>query len=73
MSVVEGGGCAGGGVPLGAVPTLSWCECEEVSLGGIDIIIVHRVRAQLCKTRPRLYSRTAGRPQEGRLALRGRL
>jgi len=32
-----GGGCAGGGVPLGAVPALSWCE--EVSLGGIHIII----------------------------------
>jgi len=28
-----GGGCAGGGVPLGAVPALSWCG--EVSLGGI--------------------------------------
>jgi len=27
-----GGGCAGGGVPLGAVPALSWCG--EVSLGG---------------------------------------
>jgi len=27
-----GGGCAGGGVPLGAVPVLSWCG--EVSLGG---------------------------------------
>jgi len=26
-----GGGCAGGGVPLGAVPVLSWCG--EVSLG----------------------------------------
>jgi len=26
-----GGGCAGGGVPLGAVPALSWCG--EVSLG----------------------------------------
>jgi len=26
------GGCAGGGVPLGAVPVLSWCG--EVSLGG---------------------------------------
>jgi len=32
-----GGGCAGGGVPLGAVPALSWCG--EVSLGGIHIII----------------------------------
>jgi len=29
-----GGGCAGGGVPLGAVPALSWCG--EVSLGGIQ-------------------------------------
>jgi len=28
-----GGGCASGGVPLGAVPVLSWCG--EVSLGGI--------------------------------------
>jgi len=27
-----GGGCAGGGVPLWAVPVLSWCG--EVSLGG---------------------------------------
>jgi len=27
-----GGGCAGGGVPLGAVLALSWCR--EVSLGG---------------------------------------
>ena len=27
-----GGGCAGGGVPLGAVLALSWCG--EVSLGG---------------------------------------
>jgi len=32
-----GGGCAGGGVPLGAVSALSWCA--EVSLGGIHIII----------------------------------
>ena len=31
--------CAGGGVPLGAVLALSWCW-EEVSLGGILIIIV---------------------------------
>jgi len=31
-----GGGCAGGGVPLEAVLTLSWCG--EVSLGGILII-----------------------------------
>jgi len=29
-----GGGCAGGGVPLGAVPVLSWCG--EVSLGGMQ-------------------------------------
>ena len=29
-----GGGCAGGGVPLGAVPVLSWCG--EVSPGGIQ-------------------------------------
>jgi len=28
------GGCAGGGVPLGAVPVLSWCG--EMSLGGIQ-------------------------------------
>jgi len=34
------GGCAGGGVPLGAVPALSWCG--EVSLGGIIIIITPR-------------------------------
>jgi len=27
-----GGGCAGGGVPSGAVPVLSWCG--EASLGG---------------------------------------
>ena len=31
------GGCASGGVPLGAVAALSWCG--EVSLGGIHIII----------------------------------
>jgi len=31
-----GGGCAGGGVPLGVVPALSWCG--EVSLEGILII-----------------------------------
>jgi len=30
------GGCAGGAVPLGAVPTLSWW-CGEVILGGIYI------------------------------------
>ena len=29
-----GGGCAGGGVPLGAVPVLSWCG--EVFLRGIQ-------------------------------------
>jgi len=29
----SGGGCAGGGVPLGAVPVLSWCG--EVSLAGV--------------------------------------
>ena len=33
-----GGGGAGGGVPLGAVPALSWCG--EVSLGGIHIFII---------------------------------
>jgi len=33
-----GGGCASGGVPLGAVPALSCCG--EVSLGCILIIIV---------------------------------
>jgi len=32
LSVVVEGGCAGGGVPLGAVPVLSWCG--EVPLGG---------------------------------------
>ena len=32
-----GGGCAGGGVPLGAVPALSWCG--EVSLEGILITV----------------------------------
>ena len=31
------GGCAGGGVPLGAVPALSWCG--EVSLGRKHVII----------------------------------
>jgi len=31
-----GGGCTGGGVPLGAVPALLWCG--EVSLGGKHII-----------------------------------
>ena len=38
VSVVVG--AAGGGVPLGAVPALSWCG--EVSLGGIHIIIIRR-------------------------------
>jgi len=33
-----GGGCAGGGVPLGAVPALS--SCGEVYLGSILIIII---------------------------------
>jgi len=32
-----GGGCAGDGVPLGAVPALFWYE--EVSLGGILSIV----------------------------------
>jgi len=35
-----GSGCAGGGVPLGAVLVLSWCG--EVSLGGI--LINHTTR-----------------------------
>jgi len=39
-----GGGCAGGGVPLGAVPALSWCG--EVSLGGKHIIIVTHTHAR---------------------------
>jgi len=30
MSAVVGGSCAGGGVALGAVPVLPWCE-EVVS------------------------------------------
>jgi len=30
-----GGGCAGGGFPLGDVPALSWCG--EVILGGVYI------------------------------------
>jgi len=30
-----GGGCADGGVPLGAVPVLSWCGA--VSLSGVKI------------------------------------
>jgi len=38
------GGCAGGGVPLGAEPALSWCGC--VSLGGPQIGLGQRtVRA----------------------------
>jgi len=37
VSVVVGGGCAGGGVPLGAVPALSWCE--EVALGGKHMVV----------------------------------
>ena len=36
-----GGGCAGGGLPLGAVPVLSWCG--EVSLGGIQASSVRTV------------------------------
>jgi len=35
-------GCAGGGVPLGDVPALSWCG--EVFLGGKHIIIIIIVR-----------------------------
>jgi len=35
--VVGGGGCAGGGLPLGTVPALSWCL--EVSLRGEHVII----------------------------------
>jgi len=35
--VCGGGGGAGGSVPLGAVPALSWCG--EVSLGGKHITI----------------------------------
>jgi len=55
----RGGGCAGGGVPLGAVLVLSWCG--EVSLGGkqspssdtyidrwIDIIVQQRGRRSSC-------------------------
>jgi len=38
LTYVGEGGCAGGGVTLGAVPALSWCG--EVSLGGIRIIII---------------------------------
>ena len=40
VSVVVGAAvrCAGGGVPLGAVPALSWCR--EVSLGSIRILRV---------------------------------
>ena len=37
VSVVVGGGYAGGGVPLGAVLALFWCG--EVSLGGKHSII----------------------------------
>jgi len=37
VSVVVVGGCAGGGVPLGAMPALSWCG--EVSFGGKHISI----------------------------------
>jgi len=37
FSVQRGGvgGCASGGVPLGAAPVLSW-RCAEVSLGDIE-------------------------------------
>jgi len=39
VSVVVGGVCAGGGMPLGAVPALSLCG--EVSLKGKYSIITH--------------------------------
>jgi len=35
----DGNGCAGGGVPLGAVRALSWCG--EASLEGVRIIILY--------------------------------
>ena len=36
--MLRGNGCAGGGVPLGAMAALSWWE--EVSLGGKQILLV---------------------------------
>jgi len=57
------GGCAGGGVPLGAVPVLSWCG--EVSLGGIQSSSsVSLVQARAVFSRPQ--SRAAS---EGELGL----
>jgi len=41
-----GGGCAGGSVPLGAVPALSCCG--EVSLGGNHMIIYYKPLQQNC-------------------------
>jgi len=40
-----GGGCAGGGVPLGAVPVLSWCGV--VSLGGKHTMVYSQPTTQL--------------------------
>jgi len=46
-----GGGCAGGGVPLGAVLVLSWCG--ELSLGGI-LIIISSIQSPPTKENPSL-------------------
>ena len=43
--VVVGGGCAGGGVPLGAVPALSWFGV--VFRGGTHIIIIEGGSTQI--------------------------
>jgi len=66
-----GGGCAGGGVPLGAVPALSWCG--EVSLGGILIIVADAVRqdrtrhvVSTTQTQKGYRRRNAGGIPEGR-------
>jgi len=50
-----GGGCADAGVPLGAVPVLSWCG--EVSLGGKHIIIISLSTMSLSLLVPRVCCR----------------
>ena len=50
VSAMVGGGCAGGGVPLGAVLVLSWCG--EVSLRGIQSSSASLVLTRSSEERP---------------------
>jgi len=52
----SGGGCAGGSVPLGAVPALFWCG--EVSFWGKHIIIYAAYQVKVCSSRT--YSSSVG-------------